>query len=26
MATTHPKVDVVTIGAGWTSEILGAKL
>ena len=26
MATKHPKVDVVTIGAGWTSAILGAKL
>ena len=26
MAKTHPKVDVVTIGAGWTSAILGAKL
>ena len=26
MATTHAKVDVVTIGAGWTSAILGAKL
>ncbi|HJU48274.1 MAG TPA: hypothetical protein VJ689_09080, partial [Gaiellaceae bacterium] len=26
MAKTHAKVDVVTIGAGWTSAILGAKL
>ena len=26
MATKHAKVDVVTIGAGWTSAILGAKL
>ncbi|HEU5010253.1 MAG TPA: GMC family oxidoreductase [Gaiellaceae bacterium] len=26
MATTHPKVDVVTIGAGWTAAILAAKL
>jgi gluconate 2-dehydrogenase alpha chain len=26
MATKHAKVDVVTIGAGWTSAIIGAKL
>jgi gluconate 2-dehydrogenase alpha chain len=26
VATTHRKVDVVTVGAGWTSAILGARL
>ena len=26
MATKHPKVDVVTIGAGWTAAMLAAKL
>jgi gluconate 2-dehydrogenase alpha chain len=26
MTTTDPKVDVVTVGAGWTSNILGWKL
>ncbi len=26
MAITHPKVDVVTVGAGWTSGIMGWKL
>ena len=26
MATVHKKVDVVTVGAGWTSNILGWKL
>jgi len=26
MAVTHAKVDVVTIGAGWTAAILAAKL
>ena len=26
MSITHKKVDVVTVGAGWTSNILGWKL
>ncbi|MEZ4728490.1 MAG: GMC family oxidoreductase [Caldilineaceae bacterium] len=26
MAVTHPKVDIVTVGAGWTSGIMGWKL
>ena len=26
MAKTHPKVDVVTIGAGWTATILASRL
>ncbi|HSL46720.1 MAG TPA: hypothetical protein VK897_25010, partial [Anaerolineales bacterium] len=26
MTTVHKKVDVVTVGAGWTSNILGWKL
>jgi gluconate 2-dehydrogenase alpha chain len=26
MAKTHPKVDVVTIGAGWTAAIIAAEL
>jgi gluconate 2-dehydrogenase alpha chain len=26
MATQHPKVDIVTIGAGWTATMLAARL